>query len=70
MQELQDQTYWGRLCVEPPILRVNPDVENSYTEVWVLYASNSHKQGSKHTNSVFKKWYTECCAKIGYDATL
>ena len=70
MKQLQDQTYWGRLCVEPPILRENPHAPDSYVEVWILYANNGHKRGSKYTNNVFKNWYNECCAKIGYDAAL
>ena len=70
MQELQDHTYWGQLCAEPPILRENPSIPGSYTEVWILHASNTHIQGSKHTNNVFKGWYKECCTKLGYEHQL
>ena len=70
MKQLQDETFWGLLCAEPPILRDNPSMPESYTEVWILYAADSHIQGSKYTNNVFKGWYKECCAKIGYDAAL
>lgn len=70
MHELQDQTFWGRLCKEKPILRDNPRMPDSYTETWILYAGSKHEQGSKYTESVFKDWYKECCASLGYDAAL
>lgn len=70
MNELQTETYWGRLCKEPPILRENPNVPGTYIETWILYASAGHTQGSRYTEGIFKDWYKECCAKIGYDAML
>ena len=69
MNELQDQTYWGNLCVEPPILRNNPH-SHGHIEVWMLHASSDHKQGSSRTKRFFKNRYKECCAKLGYDAML
>ena len=70
MKQLQNDTFWGLFCVEPPILRDNPHISNTYTEVWILYASKEHQQGTKYTENVFKNWYTQCCAKLGYDAML
>lgn len=70
IEELQKDTYWGQLCAEPPVLRENPRVPGHYVEVWILYASNDHVQGSKHTERVFKNWYKECCTKLGYDPML
>lgn len=70
MKQLQNETFWGLLCVEPPILRDNPRMLDMYTEVWILHAAESHVQGSRHTENVFKDWYTQCCAKLGYDAAL
>lgn len=70
MKELQEKTIWGQICKEKPILRHNSRYENTYKEVWIIKGKNNDRQESWGTKQYYKNLYTECCAKIGYNAEL
>ena len=70
MNELYNNTFWGKMCAEPPILRDNPRFPNSHTEIWIMYCQKWHKPYSFNAKMSFKNWYKTCCAKLGYDAAL
>ena len=70
MKELQEQTIWGQICKDQPILRHNSRYENTYKEVWIIKGRDHDRQESWATEKYYKNLYTECCAKIGYNAEL
>lgn len=70
MEELQKDTVWGEICAEPPILRDNPRFPNTYTEVWIIKGEEDDKAESLSTQRYYKNLYTNCCAKLGYNAAL
>lgn len=70
MKELQEKTIWGKICKEEPILRHNTSYEDTYKEVWIIKGMKHHKQESWSTQKFYKNLYSQCCAKIGYDAEL
>ena len=70
MKELQEQTIWGQICKDQPILRHNSRHENTYKEVWIIKGRDHDRQESGATQNYYKNLYTECCAKIGYNAEL
>lgn len=67
MNELMDKTFWGLYCKEPPILRDNPRMQNSYTETWIMYPLPGQKQGGWSTERSFKNHYKLCCERLGYE---
>lgn len=70
MKELQEKTIWGKICKEKPILRHNAKYEDTYKEIWIIKGKSNDKQESWGTQKYYKNLYTECCAKIGYNAEL
>lgn len=67
MKELQDHTFWGQICKEPPILRDNPRMPDSHTEVWIMNGLSKDEQGDWSTMRRFKNHYKLCCEKLGYE---
>lgn len=67
MKVLQNETFWGEICKEPPILRDNPRMPGSHTEVWIMNGLMQDEQGDWKTMRRFKNHYKLCCEKLGYE---
>lgn len=67
MKALQTETFWGTICKEPPILRDNPKMPGSYTEIWIMNGLTQDEQGDWKTMRRFKNDYKLCCEKLGYE---
>lgn len=67
MKALQDETFWGTICKEPPILRDNPKMPGSHAEVWIMNGLTQDIQGDWKTMRRFKNHYKLCCEKLGYE---
>ena len=67
MNALYNDTFWGSLCKEKPILRDNPRMEGSHTEVWIMNGHVTDDQDSLSTKRKFKNNYKLCCKQLGYE---
>ena len=70
LKDIQTKTFWGELCLQDPILRKNPRIDNSYVEVWVMKGSKHDKQGDWLTHNAWNMTYKRCCGVCGYDSML
>ena len=70
LEDIQTKTFWGELCLKPPVLRHNPRFKDSFIETWVVHGSKFDKQGSRITNNSWASLYEDCCGVCGYDAML
>ena len=70
LKDIQTKTFWGELCLQDPILRKNPRIDNSYVEVWVMRGSKHDKQGDWLTHNAWNMTYKRCCGVCGYDSML
>ena len=67
MNALYNDTFWGSLCKEKPILRDNPRIKGSHTEVWIMNGHSTDDQNSLSTKRKFKNNYKLCCQQLGYE---
>ena len=70
MQQLQEKTVWGDICIKQPRLRNNPYVKDAFIEVWTIHSGHNDRQDKKSTIKKYKQLYRDCCAKLGYNAML
>ena len=69
MKDIQENTFWGELCIKDPILRHNPRFEDAHTETWVMRGTK-HETDNDWAIKQKRLLYKNCCGVCGYDPML
>lgn len=70
LDDLQNNTFWGELVLQDPILRKNSRFEDSFIEVWVIQGGRNDSQDRYITKNMKTNLYIDCLGVCGYDAML
>lgn len=65
--DLYDNTYFGEIAMQPPVVRKHPTIYGKRTEVWKVKATKDAKQDNWVTKNTYGGLYDTCCKYRGYN---